>query len=59
MDINSRIEKIKDEIKRHEYNYLVLDEPSISEYELESLKLELRKLESDKEQSSLVFELSE
>ena len=47
MDLKSRIEQIDDEIKKHEYNYLVLGEATISEYELESLKLELRKLESD------------
>ncbi|KAA3617104.1 MAG: hypothetical protein D8M58_04085 [Calditrichaeota bacterium] len=46
MEIQDQIEKIRNEIKRHEYNYLVLDESTISEYELNSLKLELDRLES-------------
>ncbi len=58
MDLKSTIEKIRNEIKEHEYNYLVLDTPTISEYEFESLKLELKKLESEEVEKSLVLEIS-
>lgn len=59
MDIKSRIEQINSEIKKHEYNYFVLDSPSISEYELESLKLELKKLKSDQKEKAPIYELSD
>lgn len=42
-----RIEKLKKEINLHRYNYHVLDQESISEAALDSLKNELFKLEQD------------
>lgn len=44
-EIKNRIEKLKEEINRHRYNYHVLDQESISEGALDSLKNELFKLE--------------
>ncbi len=58
MDLEFRIKQISDEINKHEYNYLVLGEATISEYELESLKLELRKLESDLRENVPLYELT-
>lgn len=50
MDIRSarlRAEKLRQEIARHRYNYHVLDEPSLSEGALDSLKHELFKIEQE------------
>lgn len=44
-EIKNRIEKLKQEINIHRYNYHVLDKESISEAALDSLKNELFKLE--------------
>ncbi|MFA5644440.1 MAG: NAD-dependent DNA ligase LigA [Patescibacteria group bacterium] len=44
-DAKKRIEKLKKEINFHRYNYHVLDKATISEGALDSLKLELFKLE--------------
>lgn len=46
-DIKNRIEKLKQEINLHRYNYHVLDQESISEGALDSLKNELFKLEQE------------
>lgn len=43
--IKTRIEKLKEEIKFHRYNYHVLDKETISEAALDTLKHELFKLE--------------
>ncbi len=43
--IKTRIEKLKTEINRHRYNYHVLDQETLSEAALDSLKNELFKLE--------------
>ncbi|MCK9438515.1 MAG: NAD-dependent DNA ligase LigA [Patescibacteria group bacterium] len=46
-EIKNRIEKLKKEINLHRYNYHVLDQESISEAALDSLKNELFKLEQE------------
>lgn len=46
-EIKNRIEKLKEEINLHRYNYHVLDQESISEAALDSLKNELFKLEQE------------
>ena len=45
--VKNRIEKLKKEIDFHRYNYHVLDEETISEAALDSLKNELFKLEQE------------
>lgn len=46
-EIKTRIEKLKGEIARHRYAYHVLDEQTISDSALDSLKHELYKLEQE------------
>jgi len=47
LDAKNRIEKLKKEIDIHRYNYHVLDKETISEAALDSLKMELFRLEND------------
>ena len=44
--IESRIEKLREEIRRHEYLYYVLDAPEIPDPEFDRLMQELKKLEA-------------
>jgi DNA ligase (NAD+) len=46
-EVKNRIEKLKLEIDFHRYNYHVLDEETISAAALDSLKIELFRLEND------------
>ena len=41
----SQIDKLRDEIRRHEHLYYVLDDPQISDADYDQLMLELRRLE--------------
>jgi DNA ligase (NAD+) len=41
-----KIESLRDEIRRHEYRYYVLDDPEISDAEFDRLMNELKKLEA-------------
>src|SRR6184192_4227434 len=43
---NAGIDTLRDEIRRHEYRYYVLDDPQISDAEFDRLMNELKKLES-------------
>lgn len=43
--VEDRIRFLRDEINRHNYNYYVLDNPTISDYEYDSLFSELKELE--------------
>jgi len=43
---NAEIESLRDEIRRHEYRYYVLDDPEISDAEFDRLMNELKKLEA-------------
>ena len=45
-DIHKRINELKEEIEKHNYNYYVLDSPIISESEWDKLFNELQVLES-------------
>lgn len=47
LEAQKRIEKLKSEIDFHRYNYHVLDEETISASALDSLKMELFRLEND------------
>ena len=44
--VKSKIEKLRDEIRRHEYLYYVKDEPEISDAAYDRLMQELKKLEA-------------
>ena len=47
MDINQTILKLREELRQHNYNYYVLDDPTISDFEFDSILKELQKLEAD------------
>src|SRR6266566_1239979 len=44
--IAKQIEKLRDDIRRHEYLYYVLDEPEISDIKFDRMMEELQQLES-------------
>ncbi|WP_159991053.1 NAD-dependent DNA ligase LigA [Pelistega ratti] len=46
MDIQQRLEALRNEIRRHDYAYYVKDEPTISDYEYDSLMQQLMALEA-------------
>ncbi len=46
-EIAARIEKLRDEIRKHEYQYYVLDDPLISDLEFDRLMQDLLRLEAD------------
>ena len=45
MDIKSKIESLRDELRKHNYNYYILDNPTISDYEFDMKLKELQDLE--------------
>ncbi|GAB4158497.1 MAG: hypothetical protein Tsb0033_11770 [Winogradskyella sp.] len=45
MDIKSKIESLRDELRQHNYNYYILDNPTISDYEFDMKLEELKALE--------------
>lgn len=45
--LNIRIQFLKDEINKHNYNYYVKDNPTISDYEYDKLFAELKQIEND------------
>lgn len=45
MDIKSKIESLRDELRQHNYNYYILDNPTISDYEFDVKLEELKALE--------------
>src|SRR5947209_13760979 len=46
-NIRSRVDSLRDEIRRHEHLYYVLDAPEISDAEYDQLMLELKRLEAE------------
>lgn len=48
MTTKEKIEKIENKIKRHEYNFFVLGETTITKEEMEILKVELHDLKNIK-----------
>jgi len=46
MDIKKRIEKLRQEIRHHDYAYYVLNQPEISDFEYDKLMKQLQELES-------------
>jgi DNA ligase (NAD+) len=45
MDIKSKIESLREELRQHNYNYYILDNPTISDYEFDMKLKELQALE--------------
>ncbi|MCB0448074.1 MAG: NAD-dependent DNA ligase LigA, partial [Gelidibacter sp.] len=45
MDIKSKIESLRDELRQHNHNYYILDNPTISDYEFDMKLEELKALE--------------
>ncbi|MHB8613649.1 MAG: NAD-dependent DNA ligase LigA [Candidatus Dormibacteraceae bacterium] len=48
VDAASRVEELRELIRRHEHAYYVLDQPEISDAEYDALFLELRRIEEDR-----------
>lgn len=46
MDIKQRIQQLRDELRQHNYNYYVLDKPTISDFEFDMKLKELQDLEA-------------
>ena len=46
MDIQSTIQSLREELNQHNYNYYVLDNPTISDYDFDTKLKELQELES-------------
>jgi DNA ligase (NAD+) len=47
VDVTARVEELRDLINRHNYEYFVLDNPSVSDAEYDELMNELRQIEAD------------
>ena len=45
-NIQHKIESLREELHQHNYNYYILDEPSISDFEFDTMLKELQELES-------------
>ena len=45
--VTSEVGRLRDELRRHEYLYYVLDQPAISDAEYDRLMRELQKLEAE------------
>ena len=46
MVVKDRVEELKEELNKHNYNYYVLDNPTISDYEYDMMFAELKELEA-------------
>ncbi|WP_291115633.1 NAD-dependent DNA ligase LigA [Flavobacterium sp. UBA6135] len=46
MDIQSKIQSLRDELNQHNHNYYVLDKPTISDFEFDQLLKQLQELET-------------
>jgi DNA ligase (NAD+) len=46
MDIQNKIQSLRDELNQHNHNYYVLDKPTISDFEFDHLLKELQELET-------------
>src|SRR5574344_257993 len=46
-EIEDRVKFLKEELNKHNYNYYVLDNPTISDYEYDKLFAELKQIEID------------
>jgi len=47
MDVEKKIQGLREELQQHNYNYYVLDKPQISDYEFDMKLQELQKLEEE------------
>ena len=46
MNIKEQLQKLRDELRQHNYNYYVLDNPTISDFEFDIKLKELQALEA-------------
>jgi DNA ligase (NAD+) len=46
-NLKKKVEALRDQIRRHEYRYFVLDDPEISDAEFDQLMIQLKKLEAE------------
>ena len=46
MDIQNTIQKLREELNQHNYNYYVLDKPTISDFEFDQKLKQLQELEN-------------
>ncbi|MCB0443565.1 MAG: hypothetical protein KDC50_05900 [Flavobacterium sp.] len=46
MDIQTKIQSLRDELNQHNHNYYVLDKPTISDFEFDQLLKKLQDLET-------------
>ena len=56
MDIKERILALREELNQHNYNYYVLDTPTISDFEFDLKLKDLQKLEQE---NPIFFETTE
>ena len=54
-DIKKQIERLRDEIREHDYLYYVLNQPKISDRQYDELFAELRALEEEHSQYKILF----
>lgn len=47
-DVEKKIEALREQIRRHEYLYYVLDQPEISDADFDKLMRELKDLEAER-----------
>lgn len=48
VDVAVRVEELREQIRRHEHAYYVLDQPEVSDAEYDALFLELRRIEEER-----------
>ena len=46
MNVEDKIQKLRDQLRQHNYNYYVLDNPTISDFEFDTMLKELQELEA-------------
>ena len=44
--LKERVEQLKSELNKHNYNYYVLDNPTISDFEYDKMSAELKEIET-------------
>lgn len=52
MTIEQKIETLREELRQHNYNYYILDEPTISDYDFD---IKLKELQTLEEQHQLII----
>ena len=58
MNTQKKIQSLRDELRQHNYNYYILDNPTISDYEFDMKLKELQKLEAKMTQTIIRINFS-